>query len=465
MSKRLIIVGGGPGGYVAAIRGAQMGAQVHLVESGSLGGTCLNVGCIPTKVILHTAELYETVRAGAGAGLIVENVRVDWKSVMTRKLSVVRQLVSGIEGLLKANKVTVHQGKGTLLNAGTVSLSTGEKLNGDAIILATGSEPAKLNFPGADLPGVIDSTAALSLEKIPESMIIVGGGVIGIEFAAAYSAFGSKVTVVEMLPEILPPVDGEIAAQVKQEMLQRGIRFMNKAQLKEVVKKDGLLCARVLLGEKIEELSADLVLIAVGRRARTENVGLEQIGIKTERGKIKVDNNFRTNVENIYAVGDCNGKMMLAHAASAQGLAAVEHTMGFAGIYNGHTVPSCIYTQPEISGVGLTEEQVKAKGVAYKVGRFPLAGNGKAIIECGGKGMIKIIAGAKYGEILGVHMFGPRVTDMIAEAALAIRLEATVEEIVSTVHAHPTISEAVDEAALAADGMSIHWPPPTKKIL
>jgi dihydrolipoamide dehydrogenase len=384
---------------------------------------------------------------------------------MTRKLSVVRQLVSGIEGLLKANKVTVHQGKGTLLDTGTVALSTGEKLNGDAIILATGSETAKLNFPGADLPGVIDSTAALSLEKIPESMIIVGGGVIGIEFAAAYSAFGSKVTVVEMLPEILPPVDGEIAALVKQEMLQKGIRFMNKAQLKEVVKKDGLLCARVLLGEKIEELSAELVLIAVGRRARTENIGLEQVGIQTERGKIKVDNNFRTNVENIYAVGDCNGKMMLAHAASAQGLAAVEHTMGYAGIYNGHTVPSCIYTHPEISGVGLTEEQVKAKGVAYKVGRFPLAGNGKAIIECGGKGMIKIIAGAKYGEILGVHMFGPRVTDMIAEAALAIRLEATVEEIVSTVHAHPTVSEAVDEAALAVDGMSIHWPPPTKKIL
>lgn len=463
MSKRLIIVGGGPGGYVAAIRGAQLGAQVDLVENDSLGGTCLNVGCIPTKAILHTAELYEKVKNGAGIGLLADNVRVDWPAVMSRKAAVVRQLVGGVGGLLKANKVTVHNAKGTLLDAKTVELSTGKRLNGDAIILATGSEPAKLNFPGADLPGVINSTEALSLDKLPGSMIIIGGGVIGVEFAAAFNAFGCEVTVVEMLPEILPPVDVEITGLVKRYMTQKGIQFMNGARLTEVAKKGDLLCAKVVIGEKMKELSAELVLIAVGRRAMMENIGLERVGLETERGKIKVDDHFRTNIEGIYAIGDCNGKTMLAHAASSQGVAAVEHAMGYPGIYNGHTVPSCIYTQPEISSVGLTEEQVKAKNIDYKVGRFSLNGNGKSIIECGGVGMIKILAGAKYGEILGVHMFGPRVTDMIAEAAVAIRLEATVEELVSTVHAHPTVSEAVGEAALAVNGLSIHWPPQLRK--
>lgn len=463
MSRRLIIVGGGPGGYVTAIRGAQLGAEVELVESDSLGGTCLNVGCIPTKAILHTADLYDAVKNGASIGLLTDNVRVDWKTVMDRKAVVVKKLVGGVDGLLRANKVKVHHGKGVLLDEKTVNLSNGESLHGDAMILATGSEPVKLKFPGADLPGVIDSTQALSLEKIPESMIIIGGGVIGVELAAAFSAFGCKVTIVEMLPEILPPIDKEITAQVKQQMTKKGIKIMTGARLTAVAEKDSRLCAKIAIGEKMEELSAEFVLVAVGRKARTENIGLEKLGIETERGKIKVDNHFRTNVEGIYAIGDCNGKMMLAHAASSQGVAAVEYIMGYPGMYNDRTVPSCIYTQPEISAVGLTEEQVKAQGLAYKVGRFSLAGNGKAIIECNGIGMIKIIAGEKYGEILGVHMFGPRTTDMIAEAALAIRLEATVDEFVTTVHAHPTVSEAVAEAALAVNGRSIHWPPERKK--
>jgi len=461
MSKRLIIVGGGPGGYVAAIRAAQLGAEVHLVESDRLGGTCLNVGCIPTKAILHTAELYEAVKNGAGIGLLADNIRIDWPAVMKRKQQVVRRLIGGVDGLLKANNVTVHKGKAVLRDAHTVEVTgaTTEKVSGDAIILATGSEPVKLNFPGADLPGVIDSTAALALDKIPTSIVIIGGGVIGVEFAAMFSAFGTMVTVVEMLPEILPPIDVEIAVQVRQELTKHGVKFLTGARLTEVAQQNNGLSAQVIIDGNTQNILGEVVLVAVGRRPCSTGIGLETVGIATERGKIKVDGHFMTNVPGIYAVGDCNGVLMLAHAASAQGAAAVEHALGHEAYYAANTVPSCIYTSPEVGGVGLTEEQVKAKGLAYNVGRFPLAGNGKAMIECGGTGMVKIIAGAKYGEILGVHIFGPRATDMIAEAALAIRLEATVDELISTIHAHPKVSEAVGEAAMAVTGNAIHWPP------
>lgn len=463
--KKIIVMGGGPGGYVAAIRAAQLGAEVHLVESEKLGGTCLNVGCIPTKAILHTAELYQEVMNSASIGLLADNIRVDWPAVLKRKQQVVRRLVGGVDGLLKANKVTVHKGKGTLADSRIVQIDGEEtaKINGDAIIIATGSEPVRLKFPGADLPGVIDSTAALSLEKIPQSIVIIGGGVIGVEFAALFSAFGAKVTVVEMLPQILPPIDGEIAVQVRQELTKHGVQFLTEARLTEVARQGEELCAKAEINGVIQEVPGELVLVAVGRRPRTEGIGLEALGIAAERGKIKVDANFMTNVPGVYAIGDCNGILMLAHAASAQGHAAAEHAMGHEAVYAANTVPSCIYTSPEVGGVGMTEEQVKAKGIDYNVGRFPLAGNGKAMIECGGTGMIKIIAGAKYGEILGVHIFGPRATDMIAEAALAIRLEATVEELISTIHAHPTVSEAVGEAAMAVTGNAIHWPPGVKR--
>ncbi|MBP1765273.1 MAG: dihydrolipoamide dehydrogenase [Firmicutes bacterium] len=462
--KKVIIMGGGPGGYVAAIRAAQLGAEVHLVESEKIGGTCLNVGCIPTKAVLHTAELYQAVTKGAGLGLLADNIRVDWPMVMRRKQQVVRRLVGGVDGLLKANKVTVHKGKGVLLDPHTVEVQGAEteKISGDIILLATGSESVKLNFPGADFPAVIDSAAALSLDKVPKSMMIVGGGVIGVEFAAMFSAFGAKVTVVEMLPQILPPIDGEIAGLVRKELTQLGVQFFTDARLTEVAAQDGELCAKVVIDGVTQALPGEFVLVAVGRRARTAGIGLETVGIATERGKIKVDANFMTNVPGVYAVGDCNGIMMLAHAASAQGIAAVEHALGHEAVYAANTIPSCIYTSPEVGGVGMTEEQAKAAGMEYHVGRFPLAGNGKAMIECGGTGMVKIIAGAQYGEILGVHIFGPRATDMIAEAALAIRMEATVNEIISTIHAHPTVSEAMGEAALAVTGQAIHWPPGLK---
>ncbi len=456
MSKKIIVIGGGPGGYVSAIRASQLGAEVHLIENEKIGGTCLNVGCIPTKVLLHTAELYHSVLHGDAIGLKADHIKIDWDTLMKRKQTVIRRLVGGVEGLLKANKVMVHKGKAILEDEHTVKVND-ESIKGDKIILAYGSLPVSLNFPGANLPGVIDSTAALSLSKPPSSIVIVGGGVIGVEFACLFASMGTKVTVVELLPEILPLIDIEITQLIKQEMKKLGVTFMNQAKLSEVKKGSKDLIACVDCNGREAQLSAEHVLVAVGRKPNTVDVGLEKLGIQMERGKIIVNKDFETNIPGIYAIGDCNGQIMLAHAASAQGVAAVEHAMGHNPEYLSNTIPSCIYTSPEVASVGLTEEEVKKQNIEYKVGKFPLAGNGKSIIENDGVGMVKIIAGKTHGEILGVSMMGPRVTDIIAEAALAIRLEATADELITTIHAHPTISESMPEAALSLDGIAIHW--------
>lgn len=457
MSKKVIILGGGPGGYVAAIRAAQLNAEVHLVETEKVGGTCLNVGCIPTKVLLHTTELYHNVLHSESIGLKAGNVEIDWNALMQRKQSVINRLVGGVEGLLKANKVKIHKGKGVLEDAHTVRIGDNEVLKGDHIILALGSVPVHLNFPGADLPGVIDSTAALSLPKPPSSIVIVGGGVIGVEFASLYASLGCKTTVVELLPEILPMIDGEITSLIKQELEKLGVTFINEAKLTEVKNGSDCLISSIDFNGKEQQLSSELVLVAVGRKPNTTEVGLDKLGVNMERGKIQVNRDFETNIKGVYAIGDCNGQIMLAHAASAQGVAAVEHALGHKPEYLPDTIPSCIYTAPEVAGVGMTEEQAKQKGIEYRVGRFPLAGNGKSVIENNGIGMVKIIAGKKYGEILGVHIMGPRATDIIAEAALAIRLEATEDELISTIHAHPTVSESMAESALSLEGNAIHW--------
>ena len=467
MSKKIIIVGGGPGGYVAAIRAAQLGAKVHLVEKTNLGGTCLNVGCIPTKALLHTAELYHAVKHGERIGLKGESVELDWQALIKRKESVVRRLVGGVGGLLKANGVTVHKGVAELTGGLGVKVTgaLNEMLQGDAVILSTGSIPIQIPFPGADLPGVIDSTGALSLSKCPESILIVGGGYIGIEFAALFASLGSKVTVIELLPEILPGIDKELAIALKASLEKDGVLFMNGAKLESVSQSASGLTAKVMAGIEGKELTAENILVAVGRRSYTDNLGLEAAGVKAERGKIAVDCSYETNVPGIYAIGDCNGLIMLAHAASHQGIAVVEKVMGHNSPETAHPiVPSCIYTRPEIASVGINEERAKEQGIEYKKGVFSLAGNGKAMIEEGEAGFIKILAGSKHGEILGVHMIGPRVTEMIGEATLAMRLEATVDELISTIHAHPTVNEAMGEAAMAVVGQAIHWPPAAKKV-
>lgn len=464
MEKCIVIVGGGPGGYVAAIRAAQLGAKVHLVESESLGGTCLNVGCIPTKVLLHSADLYFAAKKGKRIGLVADNILLDWPTLMTHKANVVNRFVQGVKGLLKANKVTIHQGRASFLDDRTLKID-GQKtttLSADVIVLAVGSVSTKILFPGCELKGVIDSTAALNLPKIPSSIVIIGGGVIGTEFAALFNTLGTKVTVVEMLPEILPPVDRQIAVKIRQELTRNGVDFKTDSKLLEVQQiKDNLL-VKVESNGKQESIRAEYVMTAVGRRPNIENLGLETVGIEIERGKILVDNNFATNVPSIYAIGDCNGQIMLAHVASAQGIAAVEYAMGCTPSYNKNVIPYCIYTNPEVSGVGVTEEQAKDRGIQYKTGMFSLAGNSKSVIEGCDTGMIKIITDTKHGEILGAHMIGPRVTDLIAEISLAMTLESTVDELISTIHAHPTVSEGVCEAALSVQGDSIHWPPGLK---
>lgn len=463
MSFKITVIGGGPGGYVAAIRAAQLGAQVDLVEMDSLGGTCLNVGCIPTKALLHVAETYDALNKSGSMGIKVGDISLDWPGALHYQQALVKRLVSGVRGLLKANKVNVYHGKARLISSHQVEVD-GKTIETDKIILAVGSEPTKLQFPGYDLDNVIDSTAALSLQSIPESMVVIGGGVIGVEFATLFNSFGTKVTIVEMLPQILPGIDGEIVDLVRNDLNQKGIEILTSARLQEVRKRDQNLQALVDQDGKKKQLDAQKALIAVGRTPRTGGVGLDDVGIEMERSAVKVDSNFMTTVPGIYAIGDCNGQMMLAHVASAQGVAAVEHALGHEPAYFSHILPACIFTCPEIASVGLTEEQAHQNGIAINVGVFPLSGNGKALVESEGKGIIKIISGGRYKEILGVHIWGPRATDLIAEAALAMRLEATLDELVSTIHAHPTIGEAMPEAALATDGIAIHRPPGLRVI-
>lgn len=466
MKKRIIIVGGGPGGYVAAIRAAQLGAEVHIIEKETLGGTCLNVGCIPTKALLHTAKLYHAVQEESHKGLHVDNISLDWPALMANKVTIVKRLVQGVKGLLKAHGVQIHNGRAILQDAHKIQVE-GDKsvtLEADIIILASGSVPSKIPVPGATCNGVIDSTAALSLPKVPKSLVIIGGGVIGMEFASLYSSFGTKVTIVEMLPQILPMMDSQIAKRIREKLTEYKVDFMMEAGLKEILPTSEGLSAVVQTAHKSHEVAGEYILMATGRKANTNNMGLEKVGIQTERGKIVVNEYFATNIPHIYAIGDCNAQMMLAHAASAQGIAAVEYALGHRPFYNPKIIPSCIYTIPEAAGVGLTEKEASAQGIAYKMGLFPLMANGKSLIEGCESGLIKLIADKKSGEILGGHIFGPRATDLIAEVALAMNLEATVDELITTIHAHPTMSEGIAEAALAVSGNAIHWPPGVKII-
>ena len=478
---KLAIIGGGPGGYVAAIRAAQLGAEVTLIEKNKLGGTCLNAGCIPTKALLHSAELLEEARHAHSYGIQVDVKGVDWSTVQAKKEAVVQQLVSGVTGLMKSNKIKVINGTASFVTAnqlrivktdpksGTVEPElrgsqpqadgSAETMNFDRIIIASGSVPAIPPIPGVkDNPACVDSTGALSLKTIPARMLVIGGGVIGIELATAYHAFGTKVTIVEALPKILPLMDGELAAALKKSMEKRGITIMTSVKVMSVKKSNNCSVVEVESEGKPSTLEADVVLVAVGRRTDTESLNLDKAGISHDRGRIKVNEYMQTNKPGVYAIGDCLGQVMLAHVASAQGEIAAENAMGHKASYNGSSNPSCVYTTPEFAGVGVTEEQAKEQKLDYVTGKFPLAANGKALIMNGGEGMVKVLAGREYNEILGVHILGPRATDLIAESALAIGMEATMEDIVAAIHAHPTVGEAVREAVMAAGKSAIHIP-------
>lgn len=458
---KVVVIGGGPGGYVAAIRAAQLGGEVTLIEKERIGGTCLNIGCIPTKALLHTAEIYEEAINGEKFGVIA-NVKLDFAKAQERKKSVTNQLVKGVEGLLAVNKVKVITGTASFINKDTIEIKTNKNevqtLKADKFIIATGSVPAMPPLPGINAKQCVDSTGALEFQEVPKSMVIVGGGVIGVEIATLYSTLGCKVSIIEMQKEILPMMDGELTKIIRSKLTKRGVEIFTEAKVKSI--KDNGVLADIeveLKGGKIQLFPCEKALISVGRRTNTEALQLDKASIINDRGRITVNDKMETNVAGIYAIGDCTGKIMLAHVASTQGEIAAENALGHNNLFDIKTNPSCVYTDPEFASVGLTEEAAKEQGIDYIVGKFSLAGNGRTLIM-GSEGMIKIVAGKEYKEILGAHIIGPRATDLIGEFALAIGMEATIDEIIATIHAHPTVSEALKEAALAVDKRAIHMP-------
>ena len=457
----IAVIGGGPGGYVAAIRAAQLGAQVTLIEREKLGGTCLNVGCIPTKALLHSAEVLTEAKNASAIGLLIPEVGYDWKKIQTHKDKISTKLAGGVKGLLNANGVNIISGSAQFLNDAILLITEASgktaELRPDKIIIASGSVPALPPIPGIDHPNCIDSTGALSLDHVPESLLIIGGGVIGVEMASVYNQFGARVTIIEMQPGILPLMDGELGGMLRKKLMRDGIEILTGTQVLSINAEDNTMKIQISKDGTISELTGDKVLVAIGRRAELSGLSLENTSIKTDKKGIIVNPKMQTNVANIYAVGDCLGKTMLAHVASQQGEVAAENAMGHAASYDEKTNPSCVYTTPEFASVGLTQEDIRGNEKDYSIGRFPLAANGKSLIMGDTEGMIKIISNKKYKEIVGVHILGPRATDLIVEGALALRLESTVAEIISTIHAHPTVGEAIKEAALATENRAIHW--------
>jgi len=462
------VIGTGPGGYVAAIRGAQLGLKVAVVEREELGGVCLNRGCIPTKAMLRSADLLTTFMHSADFGILAENVRVDYAKVLARKDKVVKQLVGGVASLLESNGVQVIRGSGRLVERGKVVITGANEatISAKDVIIATGSEPASLPIKGASGSGVIDSDGALELREVPQSMLVIGGGAVGAEWANIFGAFGSQVTLVEMLPTLLPLEDEDMGRALARSLSRRGITVHTDAKLEEISdgddgKKVGTL---TLKDGKQERVAADMVLIGVGRKPNTEGLGLDDVGVKTNRrGFIEIDDQLRTSVPNVYAIGDVSGKQLLAHLASHQGITAMETIAGQDKTMDYKAVPSCTFTHPEVATVGLSEREARDKGYDVRVGKFPLAASGRAMTYGDTDGLVKVVADAKYGELLGVHIIGPSASDMIPEAVLGIRLEATLEDITGTIHAHPTMAESVMEAAWAASGAALHLPKPRER--
>lgn len=451
----VLILGAGPGGYETAIKAAQMGKKVAIVEKEFYGGTCLNVGCIPTKTLLRSAEVLREVKESSKFGVVdvdVKDAKIDMKAVQKRKAQIVRQLVRGVEGLLKGNGVTMINGMGSFVDAHTVTVE-GANYTAETIIVATGSRPRMLPVPISEKATVLTSTEALDLDYIPEEMIIIGGGVIGMEFAYFFNSIGTKVTVIEFLDRILPMVDEEIIKQVSTKLKREKITIHTHSKVVEITE-DAVIFEKD--GERME-VPGNMVLLSVGRSANVEGLNGEAIGLEIEGGAIKTNLKMETSIPNIYAIGDVNGKMMLAHTASAEGIMVVENLCGADKEFNYDRVPSAIYIQPEIAGVGMTEEQAREKYSDIRIGRFPMMANGKSRVAGGGEGMIKIIADGETGEILGIHMYCLHATEMIAEGVVAMNLEGTVEELCDCVHPHPTVSEAVLEAFHATFGKAINF--------
>lgn len=465
----VIVIGGGPGGYVCAIRAAQLGLKAACVESrGALGGTCTNVGCIPSKALLQSSHLFEEANhAFAGHGIKVSKVEVDLPTMMARKDDVVKQNTSGIEFLLKKNKVAYLKGYGRIAKAArgahqvTVKGLDGKEQTYTTkyVVLATGSEVTPLPGIAIDEKQVVSSTGALKLSKVPKSMIVIGAGVIGLEMGSVWRRLGADVTVVEFLDVILPPMDGEVRKQMQRILEKQGMKF--KLGTKVTAAKPGKGGVSVQTepakGGKAETLTAEVVLVCIGRRAFTEGLGLSEAGVKvSNRGFVEADENFQTNIEGIFAIGDVIGGQMLAHKAEEEGVAVAEVLAGQHAHVNYEAIAGVVYTWPEVAGIGATEEQLKEKGIAYKVGKFPFTANGRARCNGDTDGFAKILADEKTDRVLGCHIVGPEAGDLIMEVAVAMEFGASSEDIARTCHAHPQLGEVVKEAALAADKRALH---------
>src|SRR6266852_2657516 len=449
----VVVVGGGPGGYVAALRAAQLGANTAIIEKDRLGGTCLVRGCIPTKALLQSSELYTLAKGGAPFGVVADNIAFDWAAAQKRKTAVVDQLVKGVEGLLKAGGVTMVRGAAKLAGGGAIDVA-GERLQAKNIVIATGSAVSSIPLKCAEL--TIDSDAILELKEIPPRLAVIGGGVVGMEFAAMFAALGSKVTVLEMLPQILPMVETDLVNVYAKHLAGLGGEIHTDSKVDAVVKVRSGLQVRFSTGGEGGAVDADQVLLAVGRSPYTEGLGAEAAGVKLERGRVVVDDHLRTSAQGVWAIGDVIGGIMLAHVASYEGICAVENIAGHARIPDYRAAPNCVYTDPEIAHVGLGEKEAKGRGIEIRIGRFPFAAAGRALTLGQTEGFVKVIADAGSGRLLGVHIIGPRATDLIAEATLAVQNGLTLEQLDLTIHAHPTLPESLMEAALAAQGRAIH---------
>ena len=452
------IIGGGPGGYVAAIKAAQLGGKVCLIEKAAFGGTCLNRGCIPTKTLFSVASLATQIRDAAGFGLKIHGAEVDYPQVIAHKNATVKQLKGGIAKLLKGNDVNTINGMGMLTSRHTIEVvkSDGARMEiaAERIIIATGSEPANIPVFEIDERQVLTTTGGLELTELPSSIIIIGGGVSGCEFASIFNGLGSQVTILELLPNILATEDRQLVRQLRVFMKRKGIEIQTEANVTSVEKCETGVTATLESGEKI---CAEKMLISIGRKLNSEGVGLEAVGIRTSAdGKIIVNDQMETNVPGIYAVGDVASRYLLAHVASAEGIVAAQNCMGGNARMDYSTVPWCVFTIPELARVGMTEEEATNEGYEIKIGRFPYAASGKALGMRETEGFVKVVSESESGEILGVHILGAHASDLIHEAVVAIRLGASVGDLAHTIHAHPTLAEAVMESAEAAYDRAIH---------
>jgi len=458
----VVVIGSGPGGYVAAIRASQLGLKTICVEKADLGGVCLNIGCIPTKALLKSAEYMHFLNHSSDFGFNIEKLNVDFPKVIERSRKVAGQMSKGVSSLFKKYKVEAIFGTATIINKNKVNVSSEdgkiiEEIEAKYIIIATGARPKVIQGIDVDRKNIMTSTEALFRQNPPKSMIIMGAGAIGVEFAYFYNAFGTEVTIVEYMPRILPIEDTDISKELERHLRKYGINIKtNSKVISAKSTKKGVEVTIESEGNK-ETLIAETALNAIGIQANIENIGLENVGIITEKGFIKIDKHCKTNVDNIYAIGDVAGPPWLAHKASAEGIEVAEHIAGHhtTGIdYN--NIPGCTYCNPQVASIGLTEEKAKEAGYKIKVGKFPFTASGKAHGIGEAKGFVKLIFDEKYGELLGAHMIGPDVTEMIAELGLAKTLEATAPTIFKTIHAHPTLSEAIMEAAANAYGEAVN---------